>query len=319
MEVNDFTSITSFKGANGTELGYNRVLSGSTFNTIQSAVTEFDLKDWKPVFNPDRLSKFNLVMGYKATVTANLSNAVAIGNLVNPTNSNTLQLGWVDQDICVLDDIYVRNDSRDINNLGEADNLEDHLNFINEIKPIKYQLAVREKSLEELYPYPHPLTEPDMPIVEQYNGDTDAYMKAIVTFLDKKEKYDAYIEEVNNVYNTRKAAYSTLTSTPKSDTRYGFDNDNLNQAITTLDPNFKPILDHSGEGFDVKYLRSNFLNVSLVNAIKELTKLHKKLREDHDVLRLEHDQLKIDFDALVLEKETMATDITTIKTTLGLP
>ena len=45
MEVNDFTSITSFKGANGTELGYNRVLSGSTFNTIQSAVTEFDLKD----------------------------------------------------------------------------------------------------------------------------------------------------------------------------------------------------------------------------------------------------------------------------------
>jgi hypothetical protein len=323
MKLYDFNTITDYKGATGVDVGYNNVLSGSIFRGDMVNVDNYDIEDWSPIFNLEKVNKFNMVLGYKSVLTTDISNSVAIGNLVNPTSSNTVQLGWTNQQVCLLDNIYIRDDNRDKSNISDLVDTAKHLEFITDLTTIKYNLSLREEQLDVIAPYPHPINNPTEPyeddyLIEDDNGnasiDTISYQKAMTEFRYKNQAYNDYVIKVQDVHNNRKGLYPTITNPKIGPVRYGVNLNSLQSAITKLDSDFDPVLDHAKdvEGYAAQYLRNGFLEVPLINAIKELHKLVLKLREDVTILQGEMIIAQEDITKLQLE-------MVEVRDNLGLP
>ena len=330
MKLNEYNTLVAYSGGSGADVGYSTVLSGATFRSDMSYVDDYDTVDWSPVFNLDRLKQFNMVLGYKSVVTPDIKNSLAIGNRVNPTSSNTLQLGWVNQKVCLLDAPYIRYDKRDVSQVSNLDSTSEYLEFINELSPIKYNLALREEELDKVAPFPHPLNQPAKPqtidyMVEADNGDkvldSVAYNSVLDAYNNKNIKYKQYIEDVIATHNMRKTLYPTLVNNVPGELRYGVDHDSLQAALSKLNDDLNPILDHTKdlEGYAVKYLRSGYLEVPLINAVKELTKLIAQLRIEVDELRVDVDDIELRVG--VLEDRIDKSDLSMIEVreALGLP
>lgn len=284
LTLDDFKKLKSLNGDVGTAAGFNRILTGGIFTPDMLKVKDYEFIDWTPAFPNENINKYNIVLGYKATITPETLNSIAIGNNAIATGDNTIQLGWHSHKVTTFDGIYRRADKRDMVDISDV---SDGLALIDALKPIKFKYNYRDKVIEDLYPYPHPINEPVEPNIDNFNlpladgtlyFDEDTYNIAADEYNKLLPYYTDYINKATAVRALREAAYKTmLGSNTNQQVRYGFTTSDV--VVGDFNPVLKQ-LDHNG--YDVEYLAFDELLAPMVKAIQEEHKLIKGLRTDTD-------------------------------------
>lgn len=319
MDVNDFIGLTEFESGSGVGVGFNKPIAGNVYTAAMLKVDGYDTKDWSPVFTP-LIKDFNITIGYRATASKDLRNSVAIGNHTDAAGDNCVQIGNWDQQIYIHNEIAVRNDERDMSDIEEIDL---GLEFVDRLRPVKYRMSFRDKTIEELYPYPHPINAPIEPNesdyrIQQEDGsfivDTESYMAAVDTFNVKNEAYLNYCNAVETVRNQRMTAYSSITGTAAGDIWFGFIGSEVVNAATDIDPDYKPVINPTtlSIGYDVAHYYPMQILPPIVKALQEAHELIKELRTDVDQLQTEVLELKD-------RTTTLETQMQEVRTQLGLP
>lgn len=281
MKVNDFVGIEKIKSGTGIELTSNAVISGGAYMPSMLLVENYDTEDWSPVFNPVVVKSFNMTIGYKATVTPDIENSIAFGNNVVPITSNTIQLGnWAQQVLTIQEGAY-RLDERDMVDISES---VIGLSFIDALKPIKYRDQFRESSIDEKYPLPHPINEPEPPNREVYrieapDGsfyiDEVSYGEAVTEYERKLGAYQTYRAKLEGILAIRKGEYAGSGSVKGDYYNYAFKPTELLSAASAVDSDFKPVV-----GDITQYYKPTQLIVPLVKSVQEEHLLIKDLRTD---------------------------------------
>lgn len=321
MDVNDFIGLTELKTGSGIDIGFNKPAAGGIYVPAMLKVEDYDIKDWSPVFNQGIIKSFNISIGYKATVSATTVNSIAIGTHVHPTGNNIIQFGRWDQTILTYGEVGIRNDERDIVTSSIAD-VTLGLDFIDQLRPVKYQLNYRETQIEEEYPFPHPINEPIAPDIDDYKiinadgdeiTDTVSYNNALSTFNRKNTYYTDYCNLVEEICTLRSAAYNTASGVqPLQQFVFGFIGKEVRDAGQTQDSDFNPCIDQSDNGgYDVLHYYPSQLQAPIVKALQQAHELIKTLRRDVD-------QLRTDVDALRTDTDTLKTQMTEVREQLGL-
>ena len=320
MEVIDFVGLTELKSGTGTDIGFNKVAAGGIYTPVMLKVKDYDLKDWSPVFTNPVIKSFNLSIGYKATISATLKNSIAIGNHVTPTGDHTVQLGNWDQQVVTFNEIAHRCDERDITDI---DDVTLGLDFIDQLRPVKYKSNYRESAIEQQYPFPHPINEPIAPDIDDYKiiqgdgttvTDTASYNSALTEYERKGVYYTEYCELVEEIHQLRKSAYASANGIAVTQNFvYGFVGSELVAAAAPLDSDFKPTINQTQRnGFDVEHYYPNHLMAPVVKALQEAHALIKELRVDVN-------QLQTDVIDLQERTTTLETQMAEVRLQLGLP
>lgn len=312
MEVNDFVGAEKLKSGTGIDIGAGSLISGGAYMPIMLRVEDYDIKDWSPVFTPALVKSFNMTIGYKATISADLTNTLAIGTQVVPITSNTVQLGSWSQQVLTIKEPAFRLDERDMTDIAAS---EIGLEFIDTLKPIKYRSKFRESSIDEKYPLPHPINEPEEPYRDTYriknpDGsffiDEQSYNDAVVEYNKKNAAFKTYRDTLNAVLTSRKNEYANAGTVEDSQFSYGFKPTELFASTTAADADFKPL---SNPTTDLTvYYKPSQLIVPVVKAIQQEHTLIIDLRTDVDILRQ-------DVDALELKVAGVEQSLQTVQTT----
>lgn len=324
MEVNDFVGTEKLKSGSGIELAAGSIISGGAYMPIMLRVEDYDIKDWSPVFTPALVKSFNMAIGYKSTITADLTNTIAIGTSVVPTTSNVVQLGSWSQQVLTIKEPAYRLDERDMADVSDS---AIGLTFIDTLKPIKYRAMYRESNIDEKFPLPHPINEPEVPIrdiyrIQQPDGsftiDEKSYGDAVAEYTKKNEAFLTYRSTLEKVLEDRKNAYAENGSVKESSYSYAFKPSELKSSE---DSDFNPIYGSLNADAAV-YYKPTQLIVPIVKAIQEEHKLIIDLRTDVDLLRSDVDTLEIDVEKLegkvaVVEESVKSVTETTIPDLVG--
>lgn len=304
MEIIDLIGITEFKSGSGVDIGFNKPIAGSIYTPSMLLVSDFDVKDWSPVFDNAVIKSFNICIGYKATIPKQFTNSIAIGNHVTTSGNNTIQLGNWDQQVLTINESAYRNDIRDMSDVQE---IELGLDYISTLRPVKYKTSYRDASIETQYPFPHPINEPDKPNRPDFTDD-ESYEAAVNVFNAKNIFYQEYCDAVESIRTLRQSAFNSATSINVSDKfTFGFVGSELVAAAESMDSDFNPVIkqDQDNNGYPVEHLMGFQLTAPMVKAMQEMHELIKILRTDVDLLRTETDLLKL--------------QMTEVRTALGLP
>lgn len=324
LTLDDFKKLTSLNGDVGTAAGFNRILTGGIFTPDMLKVKDYEFIDWTPAFPNENINKYNIVLGYKATITPETVNSIAIGNNAIATGDDTVQLGWHKHKVTTFDGIYRRADSRD---MDDIEDVTDALKLIDALKPIKFKYNYRDKLIEDLYPYPHPINEPTEPNIDNFNlpledgtvyFDKETYDIAVEEYNKLLPYYTDYITKAKTVRSLREAAYKSKRGTDSnSKIRYGFSTTDI--IIDDFNPVLKQI---SHNGYDTEYLAYDELIAPIVSAIQEEHKLIKKLRLDTDdqykrLEKLDGEMVTVNEHLTALDEDVsgIATDLVNVEKT----
>lgn len=300
MDINDFVNPKTLKTGTGVDIVYKTVGGGSLYTPPMMLVDDYDIKDWSPVFTPAVVREFNMAIGYKAITGPDTRNTLAIGNHVSPVGDNVIQIGNSDQRLLTYNEPAIRSDPKDMSNVTES---TIGIDFIKDLKTIKYKPNFRDGKIEELFPFPHPIVEPVEPIKgdyviqvdeDEFIFDDEKYGAAKAIYDKKLKAYNDFKDGVIETIKQRKTYFSKVVGDrPALRYVFGFDTETLVNAAKAIDADFNPVFTPEN-GYDLQHFQPTQLLAPIVKSLQELNKILIK----HGLQLVEHEEQLV-----VIEKE----------------
>lgn len=296
MTLDKIQKMTIVEGVSATTLGKGAPFSGAFYFNSMSKVENFNTQDWDSIFDNDWIKSLSISIGYKAYVINDVKNSVAIGNMSIPTGNDVVQLGWVGQNVTTMNGYYNRSDRRDMMDVQPIPTTLG-LDFIKELNPVKYKSSFRDDKFDKDVPFPHPVSEPVEPNIDDYyyintRGrrllDQEEWDKANSKYLLELTAYNRYKERLEKAIDVRGQEYSTAdgVGTVSNEFRLGLIAKEVKSALSSagVEGDYALTLQHKGQGLDVDYVAYDQFIPILINALKDLTQENTDLSARVDAL-----------------------------------